>query len=477
MEEPTHTLIETSTDPSPSPSALLFFPSKQFSSRYGEQFFTVQVDDFKMAQSDKGAWVNFLLCLPTKQYVTYSITVRCGKHTWKVERRFSEFAGVFGQESGFPKKTLFPVFSETFLATRQEQLNEFLSQHLERVSKSSGDLSNNHKVLEFFSFTQHEHEPSASAVRTAPIVASNAPFTSVLEDEEAVDINDKDNITQDGSSDEVIAGEPELRVKYDQMLEEVAKLRSKREELLFALQEEEASHALRKKTVEDLQTRLDEEIVSYTHAKAFIEDLQIRLEEVLMARAIDREAIDDLQLRLDEVVSAHESQGEEDILSRRFSDLQARFDEESVSYEHAKAFIEDLQNRIDDVLSSIESLKLQETELHSKVESTLRSNAELKDNLEGIQDQGPETTANAEAQPISDSSDSAEAEIEDTAAENASPVSKDTDARPSSVSSPTNVDGIHLDSEPVVTKPIDNKVLEGESPAKKTRRNSKKKRN
>ena len=401
--------------------------------------------------------------------MNYLITVKCGKQAWAVHRRFSEFAGVFGGEAGFPKKTLFPVFSEAFLTTRQEQLNTFLSQYLERVCNASSDFSGRQKVLEFFGFPHQEHV-------AAPTISSNSPGCSERQVVKASETTDEVSGSQDAHStqNEIAEGIHGLSNKYEEMLKEVAEMRSTRDELLAKLSSEEASHALRRKTVEDLQTRLDEEIVSYSHAKAFIEDLQIRLEEVLTARAVDWEATNDLQQRLEEVAGANQSQDDQEILARRVNDLQARIDEETVSYEHAKTFIEDLQNRIDEVITSIESLQQQQLELHSEIESVSRSNAELKSHLEGVS----ETTNFTDSQSTSETTHAAAAEeISAAQAVNASPVSKESDQRPSSVASPTNVEGIHNDSEPLATKPTDEKSpSDGEVSKKSTTRRSSKKR-
>ena len=479
MEEPglAPAAKDTAIDETHPSTTLLFFPSKQFSSRYGEQFFTVQIDSFRLSRSDKGSWVNLLLCLPPNQCVTYAVTVKCGKHTWTVDRRFSEFASIFGQEPGFPKKTAFPVYSENFLTTRKEQLNVFLSQFLERQCKASGDFTGNEKGLGFFNFSHrseenfdhHEDENSASAAVSAPSSFSQFEPNNKVPMESISRTGDDEKLPKEQR--EVAPCGVDLSAKYEEILKEVGELKVIREELQSALEAEEGSHALRKKTVEDLQTRIDEEIVSYTHAKAFIEDLQIRLEEVLMARAVDKEAIDDMQLRLDEVVSANQSRDNQDILLGRVEDLQARLEEETVSYEHAKAFIEDLQIRVDDVLSSIETMKQQEIDLQSKIEIVSKSNAELRRQV-------PETT-------YLDSTDDREntSDVDMTSSAqpivNASPVSRETDSRPSSVSSPTNVEGIHNDDVSVAVKPIDTKVAgESDSSTKKaTRKGSKKKRN
>ena len=381
MEEPEPVAAAPPKDTlSSNPSALLFFPSRQFSSRYGDQFFTAQVDSFKVVNGETPSWLNVLLCLPATQYVTYAIHVKWGKNAWTVSRRYSDFAKIFGKDPSFPSKTLFPLFSESHLKIRQEQLNSFLSQHLEKACKLSGDFMNNEDILDFLSFPRHEYEWGVSSGITAADISTTSPSTSTKKEPMVQESTvHHDNVSEELKTFDI---DSQLEDRYSLLLKEVEELRSKRDNLYKAIKEEQISHELSKHTVEDLQSRIDEELVSYSHAKAFIEDLQIRLDDELAAQAVAKEEIEDLQQRLDEVISANQSQEENEILTQRVSDLQKRIDEEISSYMYAKSFVEDLQNRIDEVLSSIEGLKLQEIEIQSKIDVEISSNNELKRRLE-----------------------------------------------------------------------------------------------
>ena len=89
----------------------LFFPIKQFSSRFGDAFFTANIVSYEVAgECDYCNW----------QYVNYAIEVQRGKEKWLVKRRYSDFF-VFEQKTrnikssaasstaSLPPKTWYPT--------------------------------------------------------------------------------------------------------------------------------------------------------------------------------------------------------------------------------------------------------------------------------------------------------------------------------------------------------------------------------
>lgn len=63
---------------SSSPS-LMYFPFKEFSPRYGDNFFTMKFEDYRIV--DSGCFT---------RYIVFDIAVRRGKRLWIISKRFSE---------------------------------------------------------------------------------------------------------------------------------------------------------------------------------------------------------------------------------------------------------------------------------------------------------------------------------------------------------------------------------------------------
>ncbi len=77
---------------------VLYFPYKQFSSRFGPQFFTFSIEDHVVIglQLKEWSWTlikfhpgSFYIC--GGKYASYKIKVYRGRDSWIVEKRYSEF--------------------------------------------------------------------------------------------------------------------------------------------------------------------------------------------------------------------------------------------------------------------------------------------------------------------------------------------------------------------------------------------------
>jgi hypothetical protein len=65
-------------------AAILYFPKKHFSSRFGEKFFTIDINECHNDDSN-----SYLCC--NNQATYYNILISCGRDSWIVKRRYSEF--------------------------------------------------------------------------------------------------------------------------------------------------------------------------------------------------------------------------------------------------------------------------------------------------------------------------------------------------------------------------------------------------
>ncbi len=136
---------------------LLYFPYKQFSSRFGDAFFTYNMQSFKLVTSDS-------LCF-VANYIAFVFTMYRGKSTWVIQRRFSEFVTLISYLKNTyssiedlptipPKTCLRMTTDEVFLKERLSQLDTFIDDLLRVLSqrKLIGDL----KVLSFFGLNFQE---------------------------------------------------------------------------------------------------------------------------------------------------------------------------------------------------------------------------------------------------------------------------------------------------------------------------------
>jgi hypothetical protein len=134
---------------------LLYFPVKQFSPRFGDNFFTCTVERFKPCDSD--------VCF-VANYITFSLNVSLGRKSWEIERRFSEFVTLINYiKEQYPKlrtslpavppKTCFRVLTdEAFLTERKNKLCELLDELMRVLSREK--VVSDQKVLDFLGFSR-----------------------------------------------------------------------------------------------------------------------------------------------------------------------------------------------------------------------------------------------------------------------------------------------------------------------------------
>ena len=68
-------------------AAILYFPRKHFSSRFGDKFFTIDINEYNNDDSN-----DYYCC--NNQATYYNILISCGKDSWIVKRRYSEFVNL-----------------------------------------------------------------------------------------------------------------------------------------------------------------------------------------------------------------------------------------------------------------------------------------------------------------------------------------------------------------------------------------------
>ena len=129
---------------------LLYFPLKQFSPRFGDNFFSFKMESHTLSKT-------------TFPFVVYKITMYLGKSTWTIERRFSHFVSLSNylketypvlvkQAPSLPPKTCSRVTNdEKFLAEREQLLSEYLDALLALLSKEK--LLADEKVKSFLGFS------------------------------------------------------------------------------------------------------------------------------------------------------------------------------------------------------------------------------------------------------------------------------------------------------------------------------------
>jgi hypothetical protein len=127
---------------------LLYFPVKQYSARFGKQFFTMEIKDYRIQGGDA--------CMSS--HAVYTIKLQQEKFIWQIHRRFSEFDRLLVQLKQrytdvefpvLPPKTYFNVCTDAnFLEERKQKLHEF-SNHL-LLTASKHRLFSEQKLLEFY---------------------------------------------------------------------------------------------------------------------------------------------------------------------------------------------------------------------------------------------------------------------------------------------------------------------------------------
>ena len=115
---------------------LLYFPKNSFSPRFGEDFFTFEITSYQKE-------INTSCYKPI--YINYLMTIRIGKKTIHIKKRFSEFIEFHKYLLDFhklndllpviPMKTCFNVLDDkVFLDNRKEKLYCFLDSILKLLS-------------------------------------------------------------------------------------------------------------------------------------------------------------------------------------------------------------------------------------------------------------------------------------------------------------------------------------------------------
>lgn len=147
-------------------SELVYFPPKQFSPRFGDSFFTAQVDNFE-ATSPTDLLSSCLSFCGSSRQIVFVILVSRGRDTWEVRRRFSDFERFLKYLKGkypntvqpfpaLPPKTCFAVADDQdFLFRRAKDLHVFLTEtfttlHMEKLLKDE-------TVLEFLGLPSSQY--------------------------------------------------------------------------------------------------------------------------------------------------------------------------------------------------------------------------------------------------------------------------------------------------------------------------------
>ena len=138
---------------------LMYFPSNQFSSRYGDKYYTIEFLSFKINAED--ACLGRLLGF---RYVAYQIKVLNGKNAWTIEKRFRDFIS-FGSKCRIkypkiapripadPPKTCF-LKKKTDDPAFLKQRRDALIAYIERILIIVSELRVNSEIIEeFLGFT------------------------------------------------------------------------------------------------------------------------------------------------------------------------------------------------------------------------------------------------------------------------------------------------------------------------------------
>lgn len=113
----------------------LFFQKRQWSHRYGFEFFTLHLNGFREVRR------------PSERFVEYCIHCRSGSLSWEVYRRYNEFAAFhenlsrdFENLPVFPPKGCSKRFDTPFLNRRMNLLETYIEEVLSKdsaIAKSS----------------------------------------------------------------------------------------------------------------------------------------------------------------------------------------------------------------------------------------------------------------------------------------------------------------------------------------------------
>ena len=148
------------------PLELLYFPIKQFSARFGNNFFTFDITGSNIMGDKCG-----------QNYVVYNIQVFRGRESWHIERRFRDFAdlcykvrsnnkNIVSDLPKLPPKTFFRVLSTKFIDERKEKLNSFLHLLLHTISRHSMMLQPDNKSIISFLEIDIDHKNHDNVIIT-----------------------------------------------------------------------------------------------------------------------------------------------------------------------------------------------------------------------------------------------------------------------------------------------------------------------
>src|SRR5690242_3137595 len=125
---------------------MLYFPKNQFSPRYGDQFYTIDLIGNDV-EKDEGA---FPFCVRgCSHHIEYKVLLKQGTESWTVKHRYNDFVELHKKlHSEFankphsfpipelPPKTYLRVLDDqSFIITRQKELESFLDKVLSMISQ------------------------------------------------------------------------------------------------------------------------------------------------------------------------------------------------------------------------------------------------------------------------------------------------------------------------------------------------------
>jgi glyoxylase-like metal-dependent hydrolase (beta-lactamase superfamily II) len=142
---------------------LLYFPVKQFSHRFGDGFFTAEILSFVTRKALSSAGI---CCV--SDVVFYEIEVKRGRNTWKVYRRYTEFAALYSSLEKedlvavsdpsilFPSKSLYHMYlpDPAFIETRRAKLEIILDRVLIAASTRRIAIAQSPAVTSFLELGQ-----------------------------------------------------------------------------------------------------------------------------------------------------------------------------------------------------------------------------------------------------------------------------------------------------------------------------------
>ena len=145
-------------------TSLLYFPIKQFSPRFGNCFFTVEIISFTRKKATTRS-----CCV--SDVIFYEVEVKRGRMAWRVFRRYSEFASLFesldkedispasNPAVPFPRKSFYRTYlhDPVFLELRKNQLEAVLDRILTAASTRSVAITHCTAITSFLELNEtHE---------------------------------------------------------------------------------------------------------------------------------------------------------------------------------------------------------------------------------------------------------------------------------------------------------------------------------